>query len=478
MVVRARAPGDFDIVPTLVSTISSRPGHPRVFSAPRRFVRRPTLSGGTWFGFLLASVCLEGLGRRFVPGVPGSVWYFLKDAILITGLVSFGIGRAEWRVASALYRPFALALLASLAWVLLAVFNPAQQSLALGLVGLRAYSLWWIAPVVVANALKAERDYRRAVAALAVLAIAITGLAALQFQLPGDAPINRYAWGEANSVAGIVDTGRVRVISTFAYLSGFTDFVILATPLLLAMGLAEGKGRLRLLSLSAAGAIAITAPMSGSRGAVMMVAVAALAIFWSLGAFATKRGLALAAALAIFTALPYLLVPEAVAGVESRFEGPDTRSRFEEVRMIIPVFAIAELDYPLFGIGTGMLQNAREAFGVGTQWLAEGEPGRYLVELGIVGYMLVWTARLGLLIALARASRLLRRCGRRAAAGLALALAGLTFLGNLTFDHVWQALFFVASGLVLREAVSVVAVSGSTTSSNPARAGTRTLAGT
>lgn len=435
-------------------------------------VRKRAAGGAAWFALLLASICFEGLGRRFVPGVPGPAWYFLKDAVLIGGLASFGIGRAEWKAASALYRPFFVPLLAAFAWSLLEVFNPAQQSLALGFIGLRGYCLWWISPIVVATALRADRDRRRALATLAIFAVAIAGLAAVQFALPGDAALNRYAWGsEEMGVAGIAGTGRVRVISTFSYLTGFTDFAVLAAPLLLTMGLAEGKGRLRLVSLAAASAIAATAPMSGSRAPVLMIAAASLAVFWSLGAFATKRGLAIAVALAVFAALPYLVAPDAVAGVESRFRGEDTRGRFEDLRMTLPVFALAEIDYPPLGIGTGMQQNVRETLDVRTPWNSEGEPGRYLIELGVVGYVLVWTARLGLLVALARAYRLLRQRGRRAAAGLALALAGLSFLGNLVFDHVWQALFFVACGFVLREAASVLML----LSTSPVRAERRTL---
>lgn len=437
--------------------------------------RRRTARGARWFALLLASICFEGLGRRFVPGIPGWAWYFLKDAVLIGGLVSFGIGRVEWHAASALYRPFLVPLFAAFGWALLEVFNPAQESIVLGLTGLRSYCLWWISPIVVSTALREERDRRGAVATLAIFALAITGLAAVQFQLPGSAELNQYAWADAGSVAGVVDTGRVRVISTFSYLTGFSDFVVVATPLLLAIGLAEGKGRLRLLSLAAAGAIAVTAPMSGSRAPVMMVAATSLAVFWSLGAFATKRGLAIAATLVVFATLPYLLAPDAVAGVESRFRGTDTRSRFEELRMTIPVFALAELEYPLLGVGTGMQQNAREALGVRVPWISEGEPGRHLVELGVIGYLLVWTARLGLLVALARAYRLLRRRGRNAAAGLALALAGLSFIGNFTFDHIWQALFFVAAGFVLRETTSVLV--SPNPSPSPVRASRRMLVG-
>jgi len=65
--------------------------------------------------------------------------------------------------------------------------------------------------------------------------------------------------------------------------------------------------------------------------------------------------------------------------------------------------------------------------------------------------MLYWFARLGICVALIKASRILRRDGRGAVAGAAMGIAALTFFGNLTFDHIWQALFFVAVGYILLE---------------------------
>jgi hypothetical protein len=78
-----------------------------------------------------------------------------------------------------------------------------------------------------------------------------------------------------------------------------------------------------------------------------------------------------------------------------------------------------------------------------------------LIELGPVGYLLVWTAKLGLIIALIRAYALLKRAGRRGAAGAALSYAALTMVGSQTFDHVWQALYFLGCGFILAEVISV-----------------------
>jgi len=107
------------------------------------------------------------------------------------------------------------------------------------------------------------------------------------------------------------------------------------------------------------------------------------------------------------------------------------------------------VEFPMFGMGTGMMQNAAQMAGVQRRYMTEYEPGRYLLELGAPGYLLISAVRIGLAIALLRAGRDLKRWGRRAEAGGAYAFAGFAMVGNLVFDHVWQALFFVGAGLIL-----------------------------
>ena len=122
---------------------------------------------------------------------------------------------------------------------------------------------------------------------------------------------------------------------------------------------------------------------------------------------------------------------------------------------MLPPLAIAMVDHPAFGVGTGMLQNARVALGVPTRYEVEQEFERHLVELGTVGFLLVWMVKLGLSVALFRAHRLLKRAGRKGAATAALSYAILTMVGNLTFDHVWQALYFMGCGFILADVVAV-----------------------
>ncbi len=154
-------------------------------------------------------------------------------------------------------------------------------------------------------------------------------------------------------------------------------------------------------------------------------------------------------AVALVFVVGTLAVPDAVRGVQDRFKQHDTEGRFQEVLYTVPFFAIAHYEYPMLGQGTGMQQNARMALQPGWSWVEESETGRQLIELGPVGYLLVWVSKLGLIVALFRAGRALRSRGHRPLAGAAFALSLLTALGAIVMDHVYQALLFVACGLLL-----------------------------
>jgi hypothetical protein len=147
--------------------------------------------------------------------------------------------------------------------------------------------------------------------------------------------------------------------------------------------------------------------------------------------------------------------PAALEGVMERFQYDDTADRFKTTLEVLPPVSMSTYDYPFFGVGTGMQQNYRGQFGLGDSeigWV-ESESGKYLVELGAIGYLLVWLSKFGLVMLLWRASNILKRAGRRPAAGAAVAYALLTFYGPLTFDHNYAALYFLGLGFILQEVV-------------------------
>src|SRR5450432_1875347 len=116
-----------------------------------------------WFTAFVSTICLEGLGRKYLPWIPAGVFYFAKALVLLLGFFLFRPSVAISRAGLSLYRGFKIVWLAGVIWTIAELLNPKHQSLTLGLIGLRAYWLWWCAPFVVASALQHEKHKRRAI---------------------------------------------------------------------------------------------------------------------------------------------------------------------------------------------------------------------------------------------------------------------------------------------------------------------------
>ncbi len=430
--------------------------------SPSRFVpakphAKPTANvrvphrGVVWMTILLAAICFEGLGRTVLVDIPSLAFYLAKDVVLIAAVFLIGLQSDVIALARRLYGRFSVFLLLAIACTVIQVLNPRQVSVELAVLGLRSYWLWWMAPILIASAVRGAQQRNRVGVVLGVFAIFIALYAALQFASPPDADINAYARYNRETVmttATVNATGKTRVSGTFSYISGFADFGVAAPLILLAIGLDAGF-RTRLVAIVGAVLIAGTVAMAGSRSAVILCSVALLVLLFRSGFIRNRTGRWMLFAIALAAGVSFYRADEAVDGVVSRFEGGDTPQRMENALLILPPVALTRPPYPLFGIGTGMQQSARYQLGVPTEYGLEDEPPRLLVELGVIGYLFFWLARLGLVVALWRASRILKRAGQMGAAGGAAALAVLTMFNSIVFDHVWQALFFTALGVVL-----------------------------
>jgi hypothetical protein len=418
---------------------------------------------GLWFFSLMCLICLEGLGRKFLPAIPGFVFYFAKDVVLLIGYVRLRPPEYVGRIWRSLYGGFRFAWVAGFGWTLLEIVNPNHDSLTLAVIGMRAYWLWWIAPLVIAGVLQDPEEKKRAIYVLSFLSIGISILAMVQFVSPPTADVNIYSYVDGEAVradtATVYSTGRARVASTFSFISGFADFTILVPALLLSLGLGAEDSRTRRAALAGALFATTAIPMSGSRGSLVIGAAVLLLISWSAGLFFTVVGRRVLIGAVVGVFIGTAAFPDALQGVRDRFDssGEETQSRFLEIFQLLPPVAIATGDYPIVGLGTGMQQNARWSMHLPlVPYAAESENQRYLIELGPLGFCFVWLTKLGLVVALLRSRKILIRAGKSAAGGAALAYAVLTFIGNTGFDHVWQALYFSGVGFILAEVLSAM----------------------
>src|SRR5204862_1465888 len=194
--------------------------------------------------------------------------------------------------AKRLYRGFEVIWLLGFAWTILEMLNPEHGSATLALIGMRAYWLWWIAPPLIAHVLRDERDRRRAIYVLLVMSAAVATFAAIQFISPADSALSVYSYvdGERVDQVMIGETGRGRVSSTFAFISGFSDFSILVPTLLLSLGLDAKDPRVRRYAFIVTGMTAAVLPMSGSRLSVLVAGGILLVSVWTAWLFVTRVG--------------------------------------------------------------------------------------------------------------------------------------------------------------------------------------------
>jgi hypothetical protein len=313
-----------------------------------------------WFTALFSAICLEGLGRKYLPGLPPIGFYFLKDMVLLVGYFLFRPGTLVTRTARTLYGAFGLCWIIGFVWTIVDAFNPSQTSGLLALVGVRAYWLWWMAPMVIAQVLAKERNKRHAIYVLLVMSIGIATLAALQFVAPANSSLNLYTVvdGEeiyAQDVAVVNTTGRARVASTFTFLTGFQDFTVLVPTLLLALGLETKETRLRNAAFIGTLATAAVLPMSGSRASVILGAAVLIIAAWTSGLLFTRVGRRIMIGGALAAVLSVSLFPEAFVGVRDRFSNEEeTHGRYlGAIETYVAPLVMARLDPPFLGIGTG-----------------------------------------------------------------------------------------------------------------------------
>ena len=225
-------------------------------------------------------------------------------------------------------------------------------------------------------------------------------------------------------MAIVASTGRARVSSTFSFLSGFVDFTILI-PALAAVARAGGQGP-------------PPAPLRPGRHAghgsgrpdVRLARLRRLGrrrfsaiTIWTAGLFFTRDRPPRADRRHRRGVLVVVRVPrrDHRRPEPLREHGGDDRSLRRDSRRCCRRSRSLTLDYPMLGIGTGMQQNAR----VSLRHLYEVGRGRRRSRAtwsssGPIGFMLIWTAKLGLMVALFRAYTILKRAGRRGSAGAAL----------------------------------------------------------
>lgn len=256
---------------------------------------------------------IEGLFRNLLdtPAV-----LLVKDVLLAgiyAGFLLYALKHRRWL---ALPVSLGLPLACFFALSVLQMFNPALESLAIGLVGLKTYFYYLPLMLVIPAVLRTERDLFRFLTALLLLAIPVAAYGIVQYF---QGPEAYAALGPAFRRATFVVVGEFyegavlfRPSSTFSWPSNFAVFLFFSTLVAVVAVHLHGPRHLRRTGWLALPVVLIATVLSGQRGLyVLLPATLLLALFVVRSAGAILRT---SLALIVIGLGLYSLAPPAILG--------------------------------------------------------------------------------------------------------------------------------------------------------------------
>ena len=425
---------------------------------------------------LLVIVIVEGAVRKwFMPSVTELV-YFYKDALMVIILV--GYYRQHHKSPFLIKRHlkiFYIVLALFATYALAATILPGGPHLLVGLLGLKAYCLYMPLAFIVPRAFASKEKIIGFLKWYSLIVLPVAAIGTMQFLDTNQrSALNRYAVnedvsGRATDIATFYSSSGenfVRVTSTFSYVSGLSTYLPVMFALLLGLtslySIRHLSRTLKALYYTALGAVVVTSFMTGSRASVLAIAVVAVMFY----CFASMRNLFRRLQhIAIVGVLIYvassLLFPQAFDAFYTRAFSGDSRMN-EGLSRISGAFdlPVKEASYAgAFGYGIGLTQNAIPTL---TKKLnirvtdnaipiaVEGEPGRVMLELGVIGYTLYTLLRFVLLLTLCRICMMIRDTEAKILAIATLgALIFPLLIGGAVVSHTQNVYQWFLIGLTL-----------------------------
>lgn len=427
----------------------------------------------------------EGAIRKWVlPGAQDLV-YFAKDVLLLGTYVGYFLDRHRLRIRLPAL-PGLYGLLAFTATLgLFQIFNPNLPNLMVGIFGFKAYffyaPLLFILPAAFPNDAALYRFLRR----YALIAIPIGLLATAQFFSPASSTLNTYArtTQENAYIATFGSSTFVRVTATFPFITGYTAYLIATVILILTLLGASGwRFRGNLVMFLALAMTVLGMLMTGSRGPVFMLLLL-FPLYWWLGVIRERGGGAtfgrLLLALSLVAGLVVFVGEDALGAFLGRAAGVgDVRGRVTSP-LISPYILLPDAGLLGFGIGATHQTAATLAPHLPPySWLrgliVEVESGRILLEMGALGFLLVYLLRISMTAYAFRQILSLRTRFHRAMATASFLFFLSSIPGGVIFDVTSDVYYWFFAGLLLlvvrldREVVAAARVRTAAAAAPPA----------
>lgn len=443
--------------------------------------------------YAMVLLIFEGAIRKWVfPGAQDLI-YFAKDVLLLGAYVGYFRERSQLRhrmpATPALY---GMLLMSALVGVL-QIFNPNLPNLLVGVFGFKAYFFYTPLLFVMPAAFKDDAELYGFLRRYALIAIPVGLLATAQFFSPASSVLNTYArtTQENAYIATFGSSTYVRVTATFPFITGYTAYLLATVVLTLTLLGATGwrfKGNYLMflaLVMTVLGML-----MSGSRGPVLLLALL-FPLYWWLGVIRERGGGAafgrLLVALSLVAGVVVFVGEDALGAFLGRASGTsDVRGRVASP-LLSPYLLLPDAGLLGFGIGATHQTAAALATNVPPySWLrgliVEVESGRILLEMGAVGFLLVYFTRIFLGIYALRQALTLRTRFHRAMATASFLMFLVTLPSGVIFDVTSDVYYWFFAGLLMltvrldREAVAAAARERARAAAAAARPGTGPIA--
>ncbi len=434
----------------------------------------------------LVLVIFEGAIRKwFLPGAQDLI-YFAKDVFLLGAYVGFFQSPARRRYPPP-PAPLLYGLLVAGMFVgVLQIFNPNLPNLLVGILGFKAYFFYVPLIFILPAMYHTDQEVAVALRRYLLLAIPVGVLAVAQFFSPPGSALNTYArsGSDALNIVTFGSSAYVRVTATFSFITGYTSY-LLGTVIFLLIWMANGRWRLRgnILMYGALGITLLGMLMSGSRGPVLLL-LALFPFYWWLGILREAGGGGtfgrLLLGLSLLIAVLAWVGEDAIGAFYGRALGgaADVSSR-----MMTPFQAPFHVigDAGPFGFGIGATHQTAAAVTPGLPpfiWLRglliEVESGRVMLEMGAIGFAIVYLIRIYLtFFAFGQIFRLRTRFHRSLAVGAFLYILG-SLPGGIVFEVTAGLYYWTFVGLVFlamrldQEAVRAAAARAAVVAAKPA----------
>ncbi len=408
-------------------------------------------------GVMILAV-FEGAIRKWMFPEYHQWIYISKDMLLLGAYLSFFGTRLVLKKRLFEHHPAngALALFSLLA--VLEFANPALPNLLVGLFGLRAYLMYVPLMYMLPSIFPDTESQRSFWVAYLILSLIPLTIGPLQFASSPDSVLNRYAWEDelAPGVAVFGSAGKARIAGTFSYISGYTVYLVLIFLFGLGLVIFDRRVLFRWALYGLLGLTLLNLIMTGSRGPLLTLGVAAptllLLTVWVTvpGRLRVVRTICVTIPLIVFLFTSFF--PEAQrVFLERARANEDIGERILGI-LYQPVWALDEAK--LFGYGIGSTHQAAyflvpsekiEALPPG----AEGEWERIILEVGPFGFALVLLSRIFVSRRLWLALMTSRGSGRYPFLVAALIFSLVCLPGNLIFNHTASIFYWFLAGFAL-----------------------------